>query len=186
SLKGGLYASYAIFDPVPPHMSGWIPLATGLAALETLEDFSIGARLKWPNDILVDGLKIGGILSHGVKRGEKRCYVVGTGINVNNDAPLKTAVSMKDVLEKEPDLDEVTTSFVNHVVETLSSMKEEASVIYNKYRDSCSTINRQVEVNTSQGLVEGTAVGINDDGALVVDSNGNKKIILAGDCLHVD
>jgi len=86
----GLYASFILRGPggasVPfPHL---IPLAAGLAASDAVrETGGVEARLKWPNDILQGGKKLGGILSEGVRGGAWGDFVVvGIGLNVSHEA----------------------------------------------------------------------------------------------------
>lgn len=84
----GLYASFILRGPgggaVPsPHL---VPLAAGLAAADAVrETAAIEATLKWPNDVVFEGKKLGGILSEGVSGAAGGDFVVvGIGLNVNN------------------------------------------------------------------------------------------------------
>jgi len=86
----GLYASFILRGPgggaVPsPHL---VPLAAGLAAADAVREAGgVEARLKWPNDIVFDGKKLGGILSEGVRGGAGGDFVVvGIGLNAGHVA----------------------------------------------------------------------------------------------------
>src|SRR5258707_7231679 len=79
---------------VPPAMRGWVPLLTGVAVASALSaEAAVDARLKWPNDVLVSGEKLAGILTE--QSGD--AIVVGTGINVSTgreELPVPDATSL--------------------------------------------------------------------------------------------
>ncbi|WP_297467211.1 biotin--[acetyl-CoA-carboxylase] ligase, partial [Thermococcus sp.] len=107
SPEGGLWMT-AILKPMasPEHVPKLV-FVGALAVVDTLAKYGIPAELKWPNDVLVDGKKIAGILSECKLH---HFALLGIGLNVNNDIPeeLKgTAVSIKDLLGREVNLDEV-------------------------------------------------------------------------------
>lgn len=108
---GGLWMTLVIVNTLLPENTHFYPLLAGLACCEAVCQYQVDARIKWVNDIHVNGKKIGGILTEtviGPKYGEE--YVlIGIGINVNNEtfpeelAPL--AISMKSLLEEEIEID---------------------------------------------------------------------------------
>ncbi len=79
---------------VPPPLRGWIALLTGVAVASALRaEAAVDARLKWPNDVLVNGAKLAGILTE--QSGD--AIVVGTGINVStsrDELPVPEATSL--------------------------------------------------------------------------------------------
>jgi BirA family biotin operon repressor/biotin-[acetyl-CoA-carboxylase] ligase len=86
--------SVLLRPPVPAGLLGWVPLLAGVAVASALEHTAgVDTRLKWPNDVLVDGAKIAGILAE--RWGN--AVVVGTGINVlqrRGELPVPTATSL--------------------------------------------------------------------------------------------
>jgi BirA family biotin operon repressor/biotin-[acetyl-CoA-carboxylase] ligase len=148
--------------------------------------FGIDARVKWPNDILVDERKIAGMLSELEAEADRVAFInIGIGINVNNDpstiAPevtslkrlLGRAVSKKDLLSRYLDAFEQrmqTTAFDGIIAE------------WKKYTV---TLNREVRVVTTHEVFEGKAVDVDDTGALILQcADGSLKKILYGDCFH--
>ena len=92
--RRSLTFSVLLRPAVPPGLLGWAPLLAGVAVASALERTAgVDARLKWPNDVLVDGAKIAGILAE--RWGD--AVVIGTGINVlqrRGELPVPTATSL--------------------------------------------------------------------------------------------
>lgn len=108
---GGLWMTLVIVNTLLPENTHLYPLVAGLACCEAICQYQVDARIKWVNDIHVNGKKIGGILTEtmiGPKYGEEY-ILIGVGINVNNenfpDELASLAVSMKSLLGKNIDLD---------------------------------------------------------------------------------
>lgn len=116
SEKGGLYVSRLVFfENLNAKDCYKININAAMAVVKTLLAYGIKSQIKWPNDILVNGKKICGILIKNTISGNKIAYsVIGTGINVNNELPdelKETATSMKKILGKEFDLNGVFLTF---------------------------------------------------------------------------
>ena len=86
SPKGGLWCSIAINPKIPPKILGTVPILGALSVAKILESYEIEAKLKWPNDILFNMKKIGGIIVEGNVTGTKTIeyLVIGIGLNINN------------------------------------------------------------------------------------------------------
>ncbi len=83
----GLYLSVILRPPLEPEQAARLSLVGGVAAAEAIERAtSLSPSLKWPNDILIGRLKVGGLLSEGAGGGKRLDYLIlGVGINVNTD-----------------------------------------------------------------------------------------------------
>ena len=187
SEKGGLYFTMVLRPDLPPVLSFRVSFLASLTLAGILHDvFGIDARVKWPNDILVDEHKIAGMLSELEAEADRVAFInIGIGINVNNDpstiAPevtslkrlLGRAVSKKDLLSRYLDAFEQrmqTTAFDGIIAE------------WKKYTV---TLNREVRVVTTHEVFEGKAVDVDDTGALILQcADGSLKKILYGDCFH--
>ena len=88
--KGGVWVSAALpWSSRPPAQAGLLGLAVALAMAERLEQHDLPVRIKWPNDLLVDGFKLAGLLPRLVHRGsELRTVRLGFGLNVSNVVPV--------------------------------------------------------------------------------------------------
>ena len=119
-------------------------------------------RLKWPNDLMLDGRKLGGVLAE--IRGERA--LVGIGVNLTS-APEGAAMLRVD-------RDRLLDSLV---LELQSLALTPATSVMAAYRELSETLGQRVQVETPAGLVEGTAEAVRLDGALIVDG----RPIVVGD-----
>jgi BirA family biotin operon repressor/biotin-[acetyl-CoA-carboxylase] ligase len=150
-----------------------ISLGAGLAVARAIGE---DARLKWPNDVRIGGKKVCGILGEAV--GD--AVVIGIGVNVaHEDGELPAsleATSLRIAHGSPPRRDALGVS----ILRGLHSVTSHDGWL-DHYRSRCETIGARVRVELSDGSFEGTADGVGDDGALIVDG----KPVLAGDVVHV-
>lgn len=173
--------------PVAPQRWLWLPLVAGLAVADGLRAAAgVDARLKWPNDVLIDGRKVCGILAERVE-GTPPAVVIGMGINTllnSDELPVPTATSLAlagaDVKPGEV------------VREVLASLERwyrawGAGVdLREAYVSRCDTIARAVRVVASETeTVEGTAAGVDADGRLLVHTGAGVRAFSAGDVWHL-
>ncbi|MFB7251816.1 biotin--[acetyl-CoA-carboxylase] ligase [Microbacterium sp. NPDC056234] len=168
---------------------GWIPLAAGMAMADAvatqLPDHEVG--VKWPNDVLVDGRKICGILAEGADG----AVVVGAGVNTAMTAdqlPVETATSFA-VLGAVADLDRLARDFLvgldQALVNLVAAGDADAAGLRVAVEARCLSLGRPVEVSLPDGAVlQGTAVGLEADGRLIVETGGQRHPIAAGDVVH--
>jgi BirA family biotin operon repressor/biotin-[acetyl-CoA-carboxylase] ligase len=179
---------------VPDRRWPWLPLLAGVAVVEGIA--AAGGPecgLKWPNDVQHDGLKVAGILVERLETSQGPAAVLGIGLNVSTtleELPVPTATSL--AAAGAPDLDR--TALLLALLAALGrrydawgrSGGDPASGVLEDYRRHCVTVGQQVRVHLPAGTVlEGTAVGIDADGALVVGSGGRRVTLSAGDVVHV-
>jgi BirA family biotin operon repressor/biotin-[acetyl-CoA-carboxylase] ligase len=164
-------------------------LLTGLAVVDALGAVArIDAALKWPNDVLVDDAKLGGIL---VERVED-ALVVGVGLNVStrrDELPLETATSLGLVggaTDREMLVKELLRALERRYLHWLDHGGVSSSVVP-AYRERCETIGRQIELRLPGGdVVRGLAIDVDDSGHLVVrEAGGAERSWQAGDVIHV-
>jgi BirA family transcriptional regulator, biotin operon repressor / biotin---[acetyl-CoA-carboxylase] ligase len=167
---GGLYAT--VICPADPR----IALKAGLSVIRILQAASIPASIKWPNDILVDGKKLAGILIETIDT----CALVGLGLNVLS-SPLDTSTCLAVYVEP-GDREQWVRTIAD---EMLASTDEPLDL--EEYRRACITLGHRVRVEMSGGrtLVEGVAVDVDDTGRLVVSSTSGDLKISSGECLHI-
>ena len=139
------------------------PLAAGVAAAQACGE---AVRPKWPNDLLLDGRKLGGIL---VERTGHKC-VVGTGINLHWAPP---GAAMLGV-----DRDELLPRMAGEMNRWFAAA--EAAVLA-AWRERSDTLGRRVRVQLSGETYEGVAEDIGPDGTLIVDG----RMFAAGDVIHL-
>lgn len=177
--------------PVPSR--GWIPLAAGLALVQAIRAQLPGedVTVKWPNDVLVGGQKIAGILAEATL--EREAIVVGSGVNTSMTAeqlPVPTATSFA-VLGAECDLDRLMADYLTALDAAITSLADEAgdawhSGLHSAVSAVCGTIGRAVKVSMPDGSeLLGTAMSLDEQGRLIVESDGVDVPVSAGDVVHV-
>lgn len=178
SPAGGLYLSM-IFRPGQVENPELLPLLAGLGIVRELERRFDGLRpaLKWPNDLMADDRKLGGVLSEAVwGDGGLRHLVIGTGVNV---APLKSgaprglrghATSLEAVLDRKVPLEEVADSVIAGLEAFVPRAPARLDVPLLALADRYDWLrDRRVSVTPLDGgeKLSGTCVGIAPDGALL-------------------
>lgn len=163
---------------------GWLSLLAGLAVGEGIQAVSgLDARVKWPNDVLLDGRKVCGILAERADDG----VVIGMGVNLTleeEELPVPTATSLRLAGAEVPALD-VTASILTALDGWLRRW-ERGEDLRPAYEAGCDTIGRHVRVVESEdSAVDGLAVGIDAHGRLVVDVVGDRRSFAAGDVWHL-
>ena len=176
-------------------------VAVGLAAARATEDVAgVHAGLKWPNDLVVGSgaatRKLGGILAESVVvNGAPTAVVVGIGLNVHLAGKLPaelvgTATSLDDhaggrALDRVLLLAALLRN-LDALVDLLDSPSGTTRLL-DEYRRRCVTVDSRVRVDLgAEGSIEGVAVGIDDDGHLVVvDDDGASHTVAVGDVVHL-
>jgi BirA family biotin operon repressor/biotin-[acetyl-CoA-carboxylase] ligase len=176
-------------EGVPLARWPWLPLLTGLAVVEALrEGAEVAARLKWPNDVLVDDGKVAGILVERVEGPRGAVAVVGVGINVSStreELPVPAAASLRTAGGSSPD----RTLLLGAVLRAFDRRYDAwcaGAGLRTSYLRACSTVGRRVHVELPGAAgVDGIAVGVDDSGRLQVDDGSRVHVLGAGDVVHV-
>lgn len=167
---------------------GTMPLITGLAILDALP---IEARLKWPNDVLVQGRKLCGILGEAVALDEHPALVMGLGLNVSlteAELPVPHAISLDLAFpDQQFDRTELAAQILLALHNRLSQWIHNDPTLIRDYRQVCSSIGQQVKVVLpGDAILLGEAVDVAEDGKLrVVDKQGTLHELAAGDVTHL-
>jgi BirA family biotin operon repressor/biotin-[acetyl-CoA-carboxylase] ligase len=187
SSQGGLWMTVILKPVIPPMMAYIYNFATSLSLSETLRSlFGLEVTVKWPNDLLLNGNKLAGLLSEMETRGDMVEFVnIGIGLNVNN-SPQKDeprAISLRHVLGKSVCRKEIVETFVEnfgHRIETL-----DPGSIIRQWKAVTSTIGSRVRIETLSDVFEGTALDVDESGALIIETKERQKEkIIYGDCFH--
>jgi len=191
--RAGLTFSVVVRPHAPIRTWGWLPLLTGVAVREALVDATgCELALKWPNDLLhrPSEAKLAGILAQ--TSGE--VVVIGVGVNVTTteeELPVETATSLQLCGARNLDRTELLVAMLRRLDARLAQWVDvagdaEACGLAADYRDACATLGRPVSVSTTAGpVVTGSAVGIDSDGRLQVEHDGQVEVVGAGDVEHL-
>jgi BirA family biotin operon repressor/biotin-[acetyl-CoA-carboxylase] ligase len=178
-------------ERIPPERLGWVPLVAGTAtAVRALT--GLDARLKWPNDVLIGGRKLAGILAEVAGN----AIVVGIGLNVSSDPgelpagpgglPPTSLLAEGVPVARDVLLIEILRAF-GQWYKTLSQDPDPQRIgLLAQYAKLSATVGREVRVELPGGAaVSGMAVEIDPDGRLLVDTGTGVYAVAAGDVIHV-
>lgn len=187
----GIWMSLILRPKQPVHLAQQLTLLAGVAIRRAiLKTTGIEAGIKWPNDLLVDGKKVCGILLESATEDDVVRYcIAGFGISVNlkaEDYPdeLKpVATSLKMALGSCVNRNDLIVSIL-HEMESLYRLynQEGFQPIASLWESSSITMNRSVSVHSSRGMLSGTAAGLHPSGALLVKTDEGELVpIFSGD-----
>lgn len=167
---------------------GLLPLEIGIIVASFLrETYGLDARLKWPNDVLVGGRKIAGILIEARMRDDHVALIIGTGINVESlgdEAPEgSTSIAQELSRDRAVDLDSATEAFVEHLDRGLGERLDRDEIL-ERWRGMM--VHRQgdsISVSMPSGNISGTWEGIDEQGRAVIREGGSLRHIAAGDLI---
>jgi BirA family biotin operon repressor/biotin-[acetyl-CoA-carboxylase] ligase len=194
SPEGGIWLSVVLKPGMQPLHAPRITLLAGVAVANTIRSYELHAKIKWPNDVLINGKKVCGILTEiGAEMDSIQYVVVGVGIDANVDTETfpedfrDSSTSLKNELGH--DIDRV--EFVQRLLSELESLylkfqKEGFSSIIEEWRNMSATIGEWVKITTQTRAIYGEAVGVDSEGALILETGeGKLEKILAGHCEHL-
>jgi BirA family biotin operon repressor/biotin-[acetyl-CoA-carboxylase] ligase len=172
---------------VPVQQWGWLSALAGMAvaaAVRSLDETQAPrVQLKWPNDVLLDDGKVCGIIADG----DGSAAVIGIGLNIGGsqeELPTPTAKSL--ALAGLPTDKSVVTASLLRELERYYRTWNVTSDIRVEYTALSSTIGRDVRVQVSETeFIEGTAVGVDEAGSLLVNVAGVVTPFAAGDVVHL-
>ena len=166
------------------------PLATALAIEDAAAAHacSIKADLKWPNDVLIKGKKTAGTLIETTQTADGRFVaLVGVGINVNQEIGLvpemaSFATSVRDEIGAEVPREKLLAAFCNHFEDLLAEVSSGSRRPFQTWRDRLVTLGREVTATGMGEPIEGTAVDVDKNGALLIQKpDGSRVQVEAGD-----
>lgn len=186
SAKGkGIWMTLLLRPSIEPQKAQIITLAASVAVVQALQPL-LGERVKvkWPNDVLVDGKKICGILTEMSCELENINYIVlGIGINVNqvvNDFPeeiRETATSINAILNNLEDIDRL--SIIADILKAFEELyllilEGKTDKVISNWRLFSCTLGRKIRVSSLNGDLCGIAEDITEDGVLILKDNSGK------------
>lgn len=175
---------------LPPASLGWIPLAAGAAMTRAVAAQLDGhtVRLKWPNDVLVDGLKLCGILVEAAEHGRA---VIGAGVNTAMTVPPVPTATSFALLGREVDPDRLVADYLVALRELLTALESERgdadrAGVHGEVTALCGTLGNAVSVALPDGSqLDGLALAIGRGGELLVAGPAGEVAVTAGDVVHV-
>lgn len=171
---------------------GWLPLLAGQAVSAAIGSHCALSvdhipELKWPNDILMNGKKIAGILSERIDYQDGAGVIIGIGINVHlgeDELPVPTASALNLQGCGGCNRDELLIAVLQNFAEYFQRWESQDAELVREYEASSATIGRQIRVDLPDGIArESTAVGVDKSGALVLATG---ELLTVGDVVHLN
>lgn len=176
-----------------------VSLATGIAVAQTVRDQLSASnampgrgqvQVKWPNDVFVGERKICGILAENVPQHPQR-LVIGIGLNVNNSwrqAPEDlqgVGTSLCDLADQPFSAETILIDLLQRLQQTLLAVAADTFPLTETWRELCMLQGCTVTVESGNQLTSGVCQGIDDDGALLLQSEGGIQRCLAGSIARI-
>jgi len=186
----GLWMSLILRPDIPPFKAPGLSICAGLALAQAiLEMTGIEAKIKWPNDCLIDGKKVGGILLElSAELDRINFVIVGIGVNVNHSAKdfpknlSQTATSIKIKLGKDISRLALLTSFLEKFERIYLDFKKNGlSPQREMIKSYSSLLGKKVTVKFGKEKIEGMAENIDENGSLVIKTQKGEKVVTAGE-----
>ncbi len=199
SPAGGLWMSLVLRPDVPAGVAARITQAAAVGVAKALREFGVEARIKWPNDLLVDGRKICGILAEssvgnvpvaakkvGTGEGRRVDFVVlGVGLNANLEpqdlgVPDSEATTLRSELGHDVDLISLLRSLLSHLDFELGRI-EDFGAILDDWRALDCTLGERVRVRRFGETLEGVALDLGPEGELLLKTNDGVVELFEGE-----
>jgi len=181
---------------IPVERWPWLPLMTGVAVASALRKKGYAAGLKWPNDVLIEGRKVCGILIERIEGVTARsaettdgaAAVIGFGLNTSltrEELPIETATSLELESGEPVDRTEMLVALLEELGAAYEIWQTDPAELARRYRELSVTVGEQVRAELPGGEVwEGVATEIDDFGRLVIETGGGPRVVGAGDVIH--
>jgi BirA family biotin operon repressor/biotin-[acetyl-CoA-carboxylase] ligase len=188
----GLYLSFSYTFAKPPEQLPCLTLAIGVAVIHALQDLQVnGVGLKWPNDIVALNGKLGGILTE-VHAGSADAVTVVTGIGLtvrlgenisfgSGSDWAHRAVDLTGITGEPPARELLAGTIVNKLYMAFSEFGNSGFAGFaNEWQEYDWLRGKEITVDMSARQMTGIAAGVDDDGALLVDSKGGRERVISG------
>lgn len=187
SPSGGIWMSILLQPDVAPSEVSLVTHTAAVAVTEAIQELGVEVGIKWPNDVLVrdDGeeAKIAGILTEIEGEAEQVNWaIVGIGLNANVSASElpSGATSLLEVHES------VTRRcLVGDILRRINAYLDEREAVLDRWKQYSLTLGEQVRVELGDRVIEGEAIGVTRNGALVVSTSSGEEVVHSGDCYHL-
>ena len=192
--RAALTLSVLVRPVVPAERWSWLPLLAGVAVAEAVERTTgVQARLKWPNDVVVDDRKLAGVLLERVESRPGPAAVIGVGLNVSlrrEELPVPTASSLLletgAAVDRQPLLLAVLRTLEALYLAWSETAGDPLAGLQASYVRRSATVGRSVRVALPDGSsLSGSAESVDSAGRLVVATGTGRRTLSAGDVMHV-
>lgn len=190
SPKGeGIWMSLLLKPDLNPANASMMTLVTALAVVKAIENIAqLPAKIKWPNDIVINGKKVCGILTEmSAQRDYINHLVIGVGMNIHtksfpeefSDIATSLFLESRKKIKRSVLIDEIWKNFETYY--ELFLQTQDFSVLKQEYNTYLVNRNEKVKVLDGKDSFEGKAMGITDKGELIVDTWEARRLVFSGE-----
>ena len=188
-FQNGKSVAFSFFsnNDIDSNKIGYLPILSGLAVNNALTELNVSSQLKWPNDIIVNGKKIGGILCEStIRKKSSRNIVIGIGMNINqeeNDIQnlnIPNAGSLKTEYNRVFVREEIISYVIKNLEILLRSFPKNINQINHNWVKACAHLNQDVELSYNSKKIKGIFKGLGDNGVCIIEKNGKLINIASG------
>lgn len=176
--------------PLAGHQLPVLPLCVGVAVAQVLEGIQVPVRLKWPNDLLLDQRKLGGVLCESFQAPQGPVTVIGLGLNIRPVALASppgslSPASLADVLDESslPASRQLAEALTHSILAWIDQAQHAGhAAVFREFSQRDAWRGRKVQV-MDQGQVQmvGMSMGLDSSGAYLLDTAQGLRSIMAGD-----
>jgi len=196
SPQGGLWFSVILRPKIEMGDAPKLTLIASVAIAKAIQEFlELNVDIKWPNDILIDGRKVCGILTEASsKDGELDYIILGVGINVDfeeKEFPLELrskAVTLRNAYGKKIDISQFLCYCLRKIETYYIMFQDEGfDFILKEWKSLASIMGREIEIRRMKEKLSGTAIDVDKHGALILQlRDGTCHRILSGEILSIE
>lgn len=190
-----IYMSAVLIPEIKPKNATFLTIAPALASASALRSKTgLTVKIKWPNDLMVRGRKIGGLLTElRSGNGKIKFAIMGMGINVNSGGEDfkgelgQIATSVKEETGRSYARSAIIAEILNELEQWYWKLINQGRLpLLEEWRNLSSTIGKEVRINLTREVLSGLAEDIDSEGMLVLKSaSGEKRRISAGDLMEL-
>ena len=189
-----LYLSVILRPRIPPYRASLITLMAAVATADAIQKYSgLLPLIKWPNDILLRGRKVAGLLNEIHSETDRIHFVIlGMGVNLNMDGKMfpKEIRDAATSLKRETGQTISRKEFLPSLLEELERwytifLQEGSPAVLEAWRERAKIKGKRVNVTSFGEVLSGVALDVDSDGALILEmKDGDMKRIVAGDVIY--
>ena len=167
---------------IPQEEIGFLPLISGVSIVEGINSFTkLNSNIKWPNDILINNKKVGGVLCEHKIIKNIHNIVLGIGINVNeleiNEKISSIATSLSIEASRPIQREPLLANILNHLEKNINTCSKTWK---SKWENNCTHLNKSIKFHSSNRILQGIFLGINKSGQAKIKLNNEEKIFPSG------
>jgi len=193
SPEDGLYFSIILRPNCKPEKATIFPLLAALSICETVKSIcDLDVKIKWPNDVLINGRKVSGILLETESKKDLIDHVIiGIGINLNIDLDMLSKEFNATSISYEIGIKLNYFDFFKKVLFQLDKFYKIFSegkydIVLSEWKQNSDTIGKNVKIKSSNEEMLGKAINIDENGFLIIKTeSGENKKITSGDCFYI-